>query len=376
MVKVVVARADSYDQQVVELAIKEVLNELGGISQFIKPGDKVLIKPNILEGVKKELSVTTHPEVVRTVIRQVKKAGATPLVGDSPGVGSTLKAAEKCGILEVCQQEGVELVSFTDKIDVFFPEGTTLKKFVLAAAYSQVDQVISLAKMKTHSFMGITGGVKNLFGLFVGTDKAQFHLRMKKRSDFAGMLVDLAQVVKPVLYLIDGIVGMEGHGPRNGIPKHAGVMLGGTNGFAVDMIMTEIMGFKGESMPVAARALALGLCPSVNQIHVMGSGKDVRLQFAGPRNLESLDKWLPLPIIDFFQNQLTTKPKIAAHCIACGRCAEHCPPKAIQIIDHKAVIDYKACIRCYCCQELCPADAVELKDSILLKAIRGITQRS
>ncbi|MBC8014577.1 MAG: DUF362 domain-containing protein, partial [Sporomusaceae bacterium] len=316
------------------------------------------------------------PEVVRAVIRQVKKAGATPLVGDSPGVGSTLKAGEKCGILEVCQQEGVELISVTDKIEVLFPEVMTMKKFVLAAAYRQVDQVISLAKMKTHSFMGVTGGVKNLFGLFVGTDKAQFHLRMKKRSDFAGMLVDLAQVVKPVLYLVDGIVGMEGHGPRNGIPKQAGVLLGGTNGFAVDMIMTEIMGFRSESMPVAARALALGLCPSVKQIHVMGSAKDVRLQFAAPRNLESLDKWLPLPIIDFFQNQLTARPEITKQCIACGRCADHCPPKAIQIVNHEAVIDYKACIRCYCCQELCPADAVELKNGFLLKVVKGIIQQT
>ncbi|MBC8015702.1 MAG: DUF362 domain-containing protein, partial [Sporomusaceae bacterium] len=125
MVKVAVVKADSYDKHVVELALKELLDELGGIAKFIKPNTKVLIKPNMLEGVKKELSITTHPEVVRAVIRQVKKAGATPLVGDSPGVGSTLKAAEKCGILEVCQQEGVELISFTDKIEVLFPEGMT-----------------------------------------------------------------------------------------------------------------------------------------------------------------------------------------------------------------------------------------------------------
>lgn len=372
MATVVVVKANSYEEQVVELAIKELLDELGGIAKFIKPGDKVLIKPNMLEGVEKDLSVTTHPEVVRAVIRQVKQAGATPVVGDSPGVGSTLKAAGKCGILEICQQEGVELVSFTDKVDVLFPEGRTMKKLVLAAAYRQVDQVISLAKMKTHSFMGVTGGVKNLFGLFVGTDKAQFHLRMQKRSDFAGMLVDLAQAVKPVLYIVDGIMGMEGNGPRNGIPKQAGVMLGGTNGFAVDMIMAEIMGFKGESMPVAARALALGLAPAVEKIHIIGSAKDVRLQFAGPSNVESLDKWLPLPIIDFFQDQLTAKPKITGHCIACGRCADHCPPKAIQIVDHKAVIDYKACIRCYCCQELCPADAVALKNSFLLKLVKSM----
>lgn len=367
MTKVAVVKADTYDEKVVELAMKELLDELGGISEFVKPGDRVLVKPNMLEGVDKDLSVTTHPEVIRALIRQVKKAGAIPIVGDSPGISSTLKAAEKCGILAVCQEEGVEVVSFTEKMDVVFSEGRTMKKFALTSVLGQVDKVISVAKMKTHSFMVITGGIKNLFGLIVGKDKAQFHLRMKKRSHFAGMLVDLSQVAKPVLYLVDGIVGMEGNGPRNGIVKHAGLLLGGRNGFAVDLVMAEVMGFKGETLPVAARALSLGLSPKLQDIEIRGSGRDVRLQFLSPRNIESLDQRLPMPMVDFFQNQLTAKPIINQNCIACGRCAEHCPPKAIHIADHKAVIDYKKCIRCYCCQELCPADAVELKRGLLLK---------
>ena len=372
MTKVVVTKVDTYDESVVAPAMQELFDELGGISEFIKLNDKVLIKPNMLEGVDKELMVTTHPEVVRAVIRQVQKVGGIPFVGDSPGVSSTIKAAEKCGILQVCRQEGAELVSFDEKVDVFSPEGATVKKFSLAKAYRQVDKVISLAKMKTHSFMGVTGGVKNLFGLIVGTDKAQFHLRMKKRSHFAGMLVDLAQAVKPVLYIIDGIVGMEGHGPRNGTPKKAGVLLGGSNGFAVDIIMAEMMGCRGEVMPVAAQAISLGLSPRIKEIEVAGSGKDIRLAFANPRNLETIDNWLPAPIIDFFQNQLTAKPRITDQCIKCGRCAAHCPPEAIEMIVNKAYIDYKKCIRCYCCQELCPANAVELKNGFLLRLIKKV----
>jgi uncharacterized protein (DUF362 family)/Pyruvate/2-oxoacid:ferredoxin oxidoreductase delta subunit len=369
MTKVAAIKAGSYEQQVVRQAIEELLRELGGIEQFIRPGERVLIKPNMLEGLPPEKAVTTHPEIVRAMIRQVKEVGGVPLVGDSPGVSSTMKAAEKCGILQVCRQEDAELIPFVEKVEVPFSEGTTMKKFILTKVYSQVDKVISLAKMKTHSFMGITGGVKNLFGLMVGTDKAQFHLRMKKRSDFAGMLVDLAQVVNPVLYMVDGIVGMEGHGPRNGNPKQAGILLGGTNGFAVDLVMAEVMGFKGETMPVAAKALSLNLSPRMNEIEIIGSGREMRFQFANPRNLESMDNRLPTPIVDFFQNQLTAKPVIIDHCIACGRCAAHCPPKAIRMTN-KAVIDYKKCIRCYCCQELCPADAVKLHNGFLLKLIR------
>lgn len=372
MVKVAAIKADTYDEQVIASAMKELLDELGGIAEFIKPGDKVLIKPNMLDAVKKELAVTTHPEIVRAMIRQVKGAGGVPLVGDSPGVSSTVKAAEKCGILQVCQQENAELIPFAERVEVPFAEGSTMKNFILAKVYSQVDKVISLAKMKTHSFMGVTGGVKNLFGLMVGTDKAQFHLRMKKRSDFAAMLVDLAQVVKPVLYIVDGIVGMEGHGPRNGNPKQANILLGGTNGFAVDLVMAEVMGYKGENMPITATALSLGLSPRMKEIEIVGSGKDMRYQFASPRNLESMDNRLPKPVVDFFQNQLTAKPVVADHCIRCGRCAAHCPPKAIRMMANKAAIDYKKCIRCYCCQELCPENAVELHNGFLLQVIRWV----
>lgn len=373
MTKVAAIKAGSYDPKVVQQAIEDLLRELGGIEKFIRPGERVLIKPNMLEGMPPEKAVTTHYEVVRGMIQQVKKAGGIPLVGDSPGVSSTLRAAEKCGILLVCQQEGAQLVPFTEKVEVSFKEGTTIKKFILASTYNQVDKVISLGKMKTHSFMGVTGGVKNLFGLIVGTDKAQFHLRMKKRSDFAGMLVDLAQAVKPVLYIVDGIIGMEGNGPRNGDPKKADILLGGANGFAVDLVMAEVMGFKGESMPVAAKALSLGLSPKIKEIEIVGSGRERRLEFAKPHNLESIDNRLPISLVSFFQNQLTAKPVIIDCCIACGRCAAHCPPKAIQMTK-KAVIDYKKCIRCYCCQELCPADAVMLHNGFLLKLINRVRQ--
>lgn len=375
MIKVAVVKADSYDTQVVEQAMTELLDHLGGISQYIQSGERVLVKPNMLEGVDKSLSVTTHPEVVRAVIRQVKAAGGLPIVGDSPGINGTKKVAEQCGILEICRQEGVELYEFQRISEYVYPQGLTLKRFTLCDVLEKVDKVISVAKMKTHSFMGITGAVKNLFGFFVGTDKAQFHLRMKARHDFAGMLVDLTGLVKPVLSIVDGITGMEGNGPRNGQPRHAGVILAGGNGFAVDLVMAEIMGFEAEKMPVAVRALAAGLSPRLGEIEVIGSGKTVRLDFKQPYTLESIEGRLPSWLVKLGQEQLTKKPHIIDACIGCARCAQHCPPDAIKIVNNRAVIDYQKCIRCYCCQELCPADAVKLKSGFLLKTVRKLTKR-
>lgn len=225
--KVAVVKAKDYSYQEVERGLSEALMLIGGLAERVNSGDRVLIKPNMLEGLAPEKAVTTNPEVIRAVIREVKQMGATAVVGDSPGSMSTLKAAEKCGILAVCREEGVELCSFTTAVEIPHPSGLTIKKFLLAQPLTEVDKVISVAKMKTHTFMGITGATKNMFGFIVGMQKAQFHLRMQARREFAAMLIDLAKLVNPVLSIVDGIVGMEGNGPRNGRPVKAGVILAG-----------------------------------------------------------------------------------------------------------------------------------------------------
>jgi uncharacterized protein (DUF362 family)/Pyruvate/2-oxoacid:ferredoxin oxidoreductase delta subunit len=370
--RVVVARAETYDQEAIAESLGEVLDSLGGITRFVGPGEKILLKPNMLEGLPPDKAVTTHPEILRAVIRSVKDAGAVPLVGDSPGSTGTVKAAEKCGLLAVCREESVELVPFDTTIEMTYPEGLTIKKFTLARPLTEVDKVISLAKMKTHTFMGMTGATKNMFGFIVGVQKAQFHLRMQARREFAAMLVDLANLVKPVLSIVDGVVGMEGNGPRNGSPVKVGVILAGTNCFAVDIIMAEMMGFNPEYLPVTALALERGLTPPLAGIELVGSARDIRLKFVEPRSMNSLEDRVPKWVADLGRNQLTARPEIDSSCVGCGRCAAHCPPQAMTVTGGKVKIDYDKCIRCYCCQELCPENAVHLREGPVLKAARRL----
>jgi len=266
----------------------------------------------------------------------------------------------------------VELVSFDTSVEIPYPSGLTLKKFTLARPLTEVDKVISLAKMKTHSFMDITGATKNLFGFIVGLGKAQFHLRMQARRDFAGMIIDLANLVNPVLSIVDGIVGMEGKGPRNGTPINTGLMLAGINCFAVDIVMAEMMGFNPEQTPVTALALERGLTLPFAGIDLVGSGRDCRFSFAQPRSLNSLTDKIPKRLADLGRNQLTARPEIGDACIGCGRCANHCPPQAMTVVNGRVQLDYDKCIRCYCCQELCPEDAVNLVEGHVLKLARRL----
>lgn len=365
-------KADSYQPQIVQAALQEALHLLGGLDKFIQAGETVLIKPNMVEAMKPDTAVTTHPEVLRAVIKAVQALGATPIVGDSPGYESTHKVAEVSGMLQVCREENAELVAFAHSVKVQNPNSIMVKSWKLADVYSRADKIISLAKMKTHSLTGITGAVKNLFGFILGTSKAQFHLRMHKRDDFATMLIDLHDTIKPTLAIIDGIVGMEGAGPRNGTPIHCGILIASSCAYAADMVMEQSMGLPAAHTPVIRLALEHGRLAAIESVQVQGSAADINKQFAQPKNYEQLQDRVPAWLVSFSQKQFTACPRIDDSCIRCGRCMHHCPPKAMTMGESKVQIDYTKCIRCYCCQEFCPANAISLRDGLLLSIWKKI----
>lgn len=367
-------QADSYEQNTVAQALQEAFSILGGLEQFVNAGETVLIKPNMVEGMKPETAVTTHPEVVRALIRALQACDVKIIVGDSPGYESTRRVGDISGIAQVCEQEGVELVSFERPIKLHHPDGLIVKNWEVSDVYARADKIISLAKMKTHSLTGITGAVKNLFGFILGTSKAQFHLRMHKRDHFATMLIDLHDTIKPVLSIIDGIVAMEGAGPRNGTPKHCGLLIASANAYAADLAMELTMGLPAAHTPIIRLAIEHGRLESVDSVVVQGSARDVVYQFEQPRNYQSLQDRVPAWLVSFSQKQFTARPVIENNCIRCGRCMHHCPPQAMTMGAKKVAIDYDKCIRCYCCQEFCPANAISLQDGFLLrlwKCIKG-----
>lgn len=371
--KVAVVTAESYETKIVDKAVNEAIEILGGWGKYIQKGDKVLIKPNLLTAVSPQKAVTTHPEVIRSIIKAIKKIGAYPFVADSPGVSNVKKTAIKTGVWQVCMEEKVPFIIWENSKIYPCPKGKFVKHFELADTISDFDKIISVAKMKTHVFMGVTGAVKNLFGCIVGTNKARFHLRMQKHADFAHVMVDLYYTVNPTLNIIDGISGMEGQGPMSGDIVNPKIIIAGENGFATDLVMADKMGFNAENMPIAKASIEQNRSVRLNDIEIIGSGKNVKLPFKKPHTYESMQEtYVPKFILKLGQNQLTSKPIITKNCIGCGRCAHHCPPKAINIKRSKAIIDYNKCIRCYCCQELCEHQAVDMKDGFILKLLKKI----
>lgn len=369
---VAIEKVQVYSREEVRRGIERLLSCYGGMGAFVKPGERVLLKPNMLSAKTPEAAVTTHPVVVAVVIELVREAGGIPLVGDSPGVGKLSRVADKCGILKVLEETGTELVEFSEPVEVA-GEGL-FRRIELARPYLEADRIINLPKLKTHGMMTMTCAVKNLFGAVVGTSKAAWHLKAgEDRELFARVLLEIYQLRKPDLNIVDAIVAMEGDGPGSGDPRQVGVLMAGVNPVSVDQVAAEILGIPGRLLHVERVAEKLGI-PGADPASIRRLGVSVEearvADFRLPPTADvqwGMPRFLSRRLRDLF----TAYPvSTASKCGLCGICCEACPPGAMEIRNGSLRIDYKRCIRCFCCRELCPSHALGVREGRLLRIMK------
>jgi len=358
-----------YDPGRVREALHRLLEPLGGIENFVKPRQKVLIKPNLLAGKSPGKAVTTHPEIVRQVILLVQSAGAVATVGDSPGLGKSESVARKCGIYKVIEATGASFAPFEESVPVKFDSGT-FHQLEIAREALDTDIIINLPKLKTHQMMGYTGAVKNLFGLVVGMRKVRLHLQAgTDKSFFALMLLELAERFEPALSIMDAVVGMEGNGPGNGDPVQIGALLASAHTLALDTVATAMVNLPRERVWTQRIAFETGRQGvSLAELDLLGTPL-AQLQTCcfRPAKTSDINFGLPTPLKNLLKNTITAQPEISRECLQCGHCVTHCPPQAMSMEDHGVRIDYGRCIRCFCCQELCPHAAITTRQGVILK---------
>ena len=381
-----VERCDTYDRVAVMEAVDRALEGLGGMPRFVSPGEKILVKPNLLSPMPPDKAVTTHPLIVEAVVRLIQSAGAYPIISESPGVGTKhseqrLKEVfETTGMMEVADRTGAELRIELEPIHVSFLEGKFVKGFELLPVFKEVDGIVNLPKLKTHVFMIYTGAVKNLFGLIHGVSKSKFHVRFPNEADFAGMLIDVMRLVEPRLTVMDGVIGMEGNGPgSHGSPRKVGVILAGENPVEVDAIACRIIGMGFDEVPIFEAAKAAGVWNGEEPQIVGTPIEEVMISdFRKPVSQPTEKAILKYELVRKFAGKLMreiTSPKPVpqkGRCIACGVCVRSCPQNAIKIKEKVAVVDDSLCIRCYCCHEMCPESAIDLRFSTISRLFRRI----
>ena len=377
--QVYAASCPDYEQA--EACIRALVEQMGGMGRFVRPGERIVLKANLLRAAPPESAICTHPAVVEAVARLVKEAGGTPVICDSPG-GALHKEAvlrslyEKTGMAAAAAAAGAELAMDSSTRTVSLPEGKVLRQAEIITPVAEADGVIDLCKMKTHVLMSMTGAVKNLFGVIPGLSKVGYHATHPDHETFADVLLDLTGYVKPRLSLMDGILAMEGDGPgSSGTPRQAGLLLASANPLALDTAAGAIMNLPRQDNPVLLAAERRGLTPCrMEDVELIGGTvEELRMadyKFPASTKSNLMDFLGPLarPAERLCKKALSQTPRIdGAKCVGCGICAKSCPGQAIAMTapGKKARISQKACIHCYCCHELCPQRAVELHQSWL-----------
>lgn len=242
-VPVLIAGASSYDGDL-EAVIRSGLGELG-IGPGLIRGRSVLLKPNLVEPCPGAPQVNTHPMVVRAAAEVFRGWGARRvLVAEGPGhCRDAQLVLEQSGLDAVLDESRLEFVDLNYDDVIVVPNRfgrTKLPHLALPATLAQVDWIVSIPKMKTHHWAGVTLSMKNLFGVMPGTCYG-WPKNVLHHAGIGRSILDINAAVGPHLAIVDGIIGMEGDGPIMGTPRHAGVLVMGTNLPAVDATCARLM---------------------------------------------------------------------------------------------------------------------------------------
>ncbi len=361
--KVTVRRCTEYDIEKIYILISDIYKTCDGP---VVSGKKVLLKPNILMDSDPAKCITTHPVVVEAMVRFLQSEGATVMVGDSPALHLPKTKCERSGIPDVCRRTGAEWIDFLkNPFEVVLNNG----RIRIASVIREVDLIISIPKFKNHELVYFTGAIKNTLGLVPGFSKAKQHALHHDRERFSVFLVDLNEAVTPHYYLMDGIMGMEGHGPGQGTPRLTGVLIGSTNPLAMDIIASTIAGYNPLDIPTTAVALA--------RRHWLSHPEEIIYDGPEVSSLIIRDfKRIPVSsneniVVKFIKHRLSfikkfEKRPVFVHnnCTGCRECIEICPVNAISMHPQKnswVVLTDKKCIRCFCCAEVCRYSAVDVR---------------
>ena len=369
---VAMVRCTTYDPQAVYAALKRGVDLLGGPDRFVSPGERLLLKPNILAAEEPAKAVTTHPSVLAGCARLLREAGAEVVFGDSPGLDSPVKAAKRSGLLDAGVEAGADFVEFAGSARLDNAGGTMVTGFPVAQAIHDCDGIVNLPKMKTHQLTRVTGAVKNLYGCIPGKRKALYHVQFQDVFEFSRLLAELNLRLRPRLHVMDGIVAMEGNGPRSGDPRPMQVLILSADPVAVDATFCRLAAMDPAFVPttVAGQQQGLGRFAE-DEIDYVGEPVDdlADPQFKVIRKpTYSNASYAHYTII---KNAVLPRPVIdESKCVRCGACVEACPvpDKALRFENGRRrppQYHYDLCIRCYCCHEMCPERAIEKRTPFL-----------
>lgn len=373
-----IQRCEAYEPGLIREKLELLLEPFGGWGSLIKPGMRVLVKPNMLSCKSPSACATTHPSIVECVAKRCRELGAEVIIGDSPPLtmGRIEEFWGKTGFKEAATVSGASLVCFerepTRKLTLEVEDQKV--DMHVTEEYYRADLVINISKMKTHNLTTLTGAVKNLFGLLPGLQKAGLHMRFARPEPFSELIVKIATVVPAGLNIMDAVEGMDGQGPASGRVIKPGILLASDHPVPIDLAFCEIAGIKPAQVHTLSKAIKAGFGPtSLEGVSIFGPDpKGLRYEgFDVPGT--PLGGLFPEPLVGIARKLLWARPRlIPAGCIKCGACKGICPADAILMGDSGPQFNRPPCISCFCCMEVCPVDVIEMEVSLILKCLQKL----
>jgi uncharacterized protein (DUF362 family) len=272
---VFIAKAASYEDDL-ESKVRAGLTALGLGPSWVA-GKTVMLKPNLVEPSREAPQINTNPALIRAVAEVFRGWRARDVfVAEGQGhCRDSEYVLEQSGLGPVLDAEKIEFVDLNHDEVYFVPNRlrfTKMAELCLPATLRRADLIVSLPKMKTHHWAGVTLAMKNFFGVmpgvYYGWPKNVLH-----HAGIPGSILDINAAVRPDLAIVDGIIGMEGDGPIMGTPRHAGVLVMGTNLAAVDATTARLMGIN--PWRVSYLAAASGRLGPVSERHIAQRGEPI-----------------------------------------------------------------------------------------------------
>ena len=368
----------SYDDSLP--AMTRALEAIDGLD-FVKPGMRIVIKANLVAPMAPDSCATTHPKLLIALTKLLSERGAHVIVGDSPGGvwnSAALSAVYRATGMHEVEAAGAELNRNTDSHTVNI-EGKTMRRLTYTDYLDDCDAIIDFAKLKSHGMVGLSGAVKNMYGVIPGLIKPQTHYLYPDVNDFADMIVDINEHFKPRLALIDAVWGMEGNGPTAGTPRHIGALIAARSVYEADAVAAHLIGLDSQGVPTLAAAVRRGLCTNeLSDIALYGDPEPLAVRDFKkvPRRSTAFLKGTRLDFLSgTVAKALEQRPQLKrSKCVACKKCFNICPAKAITMVKKgdKSYprIDRAKCIRCFCCQEFCPKAAMVVHRSVIVRLLQ------
>lgn len=237
--------------------VQKSFDALGGVEKFVKPGNIVVVKPNIAWDRTPQLAANTNPEVVAEIVRLCKKAGAKEVKVFDRSCNDARRTYETSGIAEAARNQGADVSHIDDRKfkTIPFPDGKMLKEWEVYGDVLDADVFINVPIAKHHSLTNLTLSMKNHFGV-VGGRRGLLH------QDIHQKIADLSTEIKPHLNIVDATRILKANGPTGGNPQDVQLMntlVVSTDAVAADSFSATLFGMKGEDVGYVKIANEMGL---------------------------------------------------------------------------------------------------------------------